>query len=112
MRSRAGLFMRGIAAAFLLLASAAIVAAQSTADFYKNRNVDLYVGFSPGGAYDFYARAISRHMGAHIPVIRLLSRATWKAPAVCGSPIGSIASRRATARSLPPSGAASRSIRC
>ena len=40
--------------------------AQSSADFYKGRNVDLYVGYSAGGAYDFYARAISRRMGAHI----------------------------------------------
>jgi len=41
--------------------------AQSLADFYKDRKIDLYVGYSPGGAYDFYARVIGRHMGAHIP---------------------------------------------
>ena len=44
-----------------------IAAAQSPADFYKNRNVDEYIGYSTGGAYDFYARVIGRHMGAHIP---------------------------------------------
>ena len=29
--------------------------------------MDLYIGYSTGGAYDFYARVIGRHMGAHIP---------------------------------------------
>ena len=42
-------------------------AAQEPAGFYKNRNIDLYIGYSVGGAYDFYAREIGRHMGAHIP---------------------------------------------
>ncbi len=53
--------------ALLGLGSARPVSAQSAADFYKNRNVDEYVGYSTGGAYDFYARVIGRHMGAHIP---------------------------------------------
>ena len=43
------------------------VIAQSAADFYKDRTVDEYIGYSTGGAYDFYARVIARHMGAHIP---------------------------------------------
>src|ERR1700730_13777329 len=42
-------------------------AQQNPADFYKNRSIDEYIGYSPGGAYDFYARVIGRHMGAHIP---------------------------------------------
>jgi tripartite-type tricarboxylate transporter receptor subunit TctC len=41
--------------------------AQSAADFYKGRAVDLYIGYSVGGAYDLYARVIGRHLGAHIP---------------------------------------------
>jgi tripartite-type tricarboxylate transporter receptor subunit TctC len=41
--------------------------AQSADDFYKGRDIDLYIGYSTGGAYDFYARVIGRHMGAHIP---------------------------------------------
>ena len=53
--------------ALLGLGSTRPVSAQSAADFYKNRNVDEYVGYSTGGAYDFYARVIGRHMGAHIP---------------------------------------------
>jgi tripartite-type tricarboxylate transporter receptor subunit TctC len=49
-----------------LIVPAAIVLAQSPVDFYKSRTVNLYIGYSPGGAYDLYARVIGRHMGAHI----------------------------------------------
>jgi len=64
---RAGSWMRGAAAAVLAIASIALAApiasAQSPADFYKGRNVDLYIGYSVGGAYDLYARVIARHLG-------------------------------------------------
>src|SRR4051794_28480328 len=36
-------------------------------DFYKGRQVDLYVGYSVGGGYDIYARLLARHMGEHLP---------------------------------------------
>ena len=68
---RAGSWMRGAAAAVLAIAAmvlaAPIASAQSPADFYKGRNVDLYIGYSVGGAYDLYARVIARHLGKHIP---------------------------------------------
>src|SRR4051812_48417296 len=41
--------------------------AQSVADFYKGRNLDLYIGYSVGGGYDLYARLLARHLGKHIP---------------------------------------------
>jgi tripartite-type tricarboxylate transporter receptor subunit TctC len=54
--------------AFTSVAFAApFASAQSPADFYKGRNVDLYIGYSVGGAYDLYARVIARHLGKHIP---------------------------------------------
>ena len=59
--------MRGIAAALLAFAPMAVAHAQTAADFYKGRNVDLYIGYSVGGAYDLYARTIARHLGKHIP---------------------------------------------
>ena len=60
--------IRAIVAAMLaILAPAAVVFAQSVSDFYKGRQINLYIGYSPGGAYDLYARVIGRHMGAHIP---------------------------------------------
>ena len=41
--------------------------AQTVADFYSGRTINVYVGFSPGGAYDIYARQLARFMGSHLP---------------------------------------------
>ena len=50
------------------LASAGPAAAQqSVADFYHGKTIDLYIGFSPGGGYDAYARLIARFMSKYIP---------------------------------------------
>ncbi len=58
----------GGAAAFILLLSPTFpVHAQTPAQFYKGKNVDFYIGYSVGGAYDLYARTIARHLGRHIP---------------------------------------------
>jgi tripartite-type tricarboxylate transporter receptor subunit TctC len=57
---------RGIATAVLALAPTAATA-QSPAEFYKGKNVELYIGYSVGGAYDLYARVLARHLGRHIP---------------------------------------------
>ena len=43
------------------------VLADAVADFYKGKDVELYIGYKPGGGYDGYARLIARHMGKHIP---------------------------------------------
>src|ERR1700722_18675326 len=43
------------------------VHAQTPADFYAGRTIDVYIGFSPGGAYDIYARQLARFMGLHLP---------------------------------------------
>src|SRR6202043_2397466 len=68
MRRSPSQFIRATAAALpLLVGTTHFAAAQSPAEFYKNRSIDEYIGYSPGGAYDFYARVIGRHMGAHIP---------------------------------------------
>ena len=34
---------------------------------FKGKTIRIVVGFSAGGGYDLYARAIARHMGNHIP---------------------------------------------
>jgi tripartite-type tricarboxylate transporter receptor subunit TctC len=57
--------LTGYVLALLLIAASAD--AQSTADFYKGRKVELYTGYSVGGAYDLYARTLARHLGRHIP---------------------------------------------
>jgi tripartite-type tricarboxylate transporter receptor subunit TctC len=41
--------------------------AQDPASFYKGKTIDLYVGYSAGGGYDVYARALARYMGRFIP---------------------------------------------
>ena len=59
-----------IAAGLALLAAALVLPARgqdNKADFYKGRNVTLVVGYSVGGGYDQYARALARHLGRHIP---------------------------------------------
>jgi tripartite-type tricarboxylate transporter receptor subunit TctC len=58
---------RGIAAAILSVLATTIAAAQSPADFYKSKTVELVIGYSVGGGYDLYARMIARHLGRHIP---------------------------------------------
>lgn len=42
-----------------------IVSAQEP--FFKGKTIRIVVGFSAGGGYDVYARAIARHMSRHIP---------------------------------------------
>jgi tripartite-type tricarboxylate transporter receptor subunit TctC len=54
-------------ALLVLLAAAPAARADDVADFYKGRNIQLYIGYSPGGGYDAYARILARHMGEHIP---------------------------------------------
>jgi len=62
---------RGIACFVFALASACLVAsviqAQTPAEFYKGRTVELYIGYGAGGGYDLYARLLARHLGKHIP---------------------------------------------
>jgi tripartite-type tricarboxylate transporter receptor subunit TctC len=41
--------------------------AQSVADFYKGKTIQIIVGFGAGGGYDLYARALGRHLGKHVP---------------------------------------------
>jgi tripartite-type tricarboxylate transporter receptor subunit TctC len=57
--------------AVLAVALAALAAspalAQSTAEFYKDKQVTFYVGLSPGGGYDLNARLVAKHIGRYIP---------------------------------------------
>lgn len=58
---------RGLIAAFCLATATAPVCANSVADFYKGRTIQLVVGYGPGGGYDAYARLIAVHLGKYIP---------------------------------------------
>ncbi|MSP95060.1 MAG: hypothetical protein EXR00_07275 [Alphaproteobacteria bacterium] len=55
-----------IGSLFAALWFAGAAHAATPAEFYRGRNVQLLVGFSPGGGYDLYARVLARHMGKHI----------------------------------------------
>jgi tripartite-type tricarboxylate transporter receptor subunit TctC len=51
--------------AFLLVPASA--QAQSIESFYRGKSVNVIIGYPPAGANDFYARAVARHIGKHIP---------------------------------------------
>jgi tripartite-type tricarboxylate transporter receptor subunit TctC len=59
--------LKSCAYALAAVALASSAHAQSVADFYKGKTIDLYIGYSSGGGYDVYARVLSRHIGKHIP---------------------------------------------
>jgi tripartite-type tricarboxylate transporter receptor subunit TctC len=44
-----------------------LAGAQSIESFYRGKTVSVVIGYPPAGANDFYARAVARHIGKHIP---------------------------------------------
>src|SRR5215472_14833183 len=41
--------------------------AESVADFYRGKTINVLIGVNVGGGYDFEARLLARFMRAHIP---------------------------------------------
>jgi tripartite-type tricarboxylate transporter receptor subunit TctC len=62
---------RGIVRALCLIAAIALIAqparAQSVAQFYHGKTIDMIVGFAPGGGNDVAVRAVGRYIGKYIP---------------------------------------------
>ena len=58
---------RVLAAAIFATVSITPGQAQTPAEFYKGKTVDLQIAYSVGGGYDQYARLVARHLGRHIP---------------------------------------------
>src|SRR3954469_22100776 len=52
---------------FTLLIGSQRASAQAAGEFYRDKAIDLIIGYSPGGGYDAYARLLARHLGGHIP---------------------------------------------
>jgi tripartite-type tricarboxylate transporter receptor subunit TctC len=50
-----------------LLVAAPVSAGDDVANFYRGKQIRFIVGSAPGGTYDLLARAVARHIGAHIP---------------------------------------------
>jgi len=51
----------------VVLALGVSVSAQAEDPFFKGKTIRFIVGFSPGGGFDGYSRAVARHIGKHIP---------------------------------------------
>jgi tripartite-type tricarboxylate transporter receptor subunit TctC len=56
-----------VAVAMVAAGSAAPVAAQGVADFYKDKTIAIVMGTGPGGSFDLYGRTIAEHLSRHIP---------------------------------------------
>jgi tripartite-type tricarboxylate transporter receptor subunit TctC len=64
MRKILALVLAVVVEVFLTMAS--FVSAASD-EFFKGKVIRIVVGFSAGGGFDTYARAVSRYMGKYIP---------------------------------------------
>jgi tripartite-type tricarboxylate transporter receptor subunit TctC len=45
----------------------ALAQAQSVADFYRGKSIELLIGGAVGGGYDLAGRTVANHIGRHIP---------------------------------------------
>jgi tripartite-type tricarboxylate transporter receptor subunit TctC len=57
----------GLAALVFVFGATGPVQADAVSDFYQGKSIELVVGGNAGGGYDIYARALARHLPAHIP---------------------------------------------
>jgi tripartite-type tricarboxylate transporter receptor subunit TctC len=55
------------ALALALIVSAPKARADSVADFYRGKTINVLIGVGAGGEYDIQARLVARHIGKHIP---------------------------------------------
>ncbi len=59
--------MAAVAALLLYFAPTTAQAQGAVEEFYKGRQLNLIVGYGPGGGYDITARLLARHLGDFIP---------------------------------------------
>ena len=57
----------GALSAVAALACTQVAQAQSVAQFYKGKTINIVVGSDVGGGYDLTARTVARHLARHIP---------------------------------------------
>jgi tripartite-type tricarboxylate transporter receptor subunit TctC len=53
--------------AISMVASCGFCSAHAQDSFYKGKNLDLVIGYPPGGSNDLYARLLGAHFSKHIP---------------------------------------------
>src|SRR5689334_20303420 len=51
----------------LLMGCLGTANADAVADFYRGKTITMYIGYGPGGGYDFYARMIGKYLPKYIP---------------------------------------------
>ncbi len=68
--------IRSVHVLFALTLASTPASAQTPADFYKGKTIEVYIGTSAGGGYDAYSRILSRHMGRTFRAIRSWCRRT------------------------------------
>ena len=56
-----------LSACLLIMLAATTGRADAIDDFYRGKTITLYVASGAGGGYDFFARALAKHIGRHIP---------------------------------------------
>src|SRR5688572_3454351 len=59
--------MLGAATAVLIAMAPSAGHADAVADFYKGKQVNVVVGYGPGGGYDVYTRLLLRHVPRYVP---------------------------------------------
>jgi tripartite-type tricarboxylate transporter receptor subunit TctC len=65
--SRRGVMRLAIAALLSAVTADAVRAQAAVEAFYKGHQINLIVGYGPGGGYDLAARLLARHIGRFIP---------------------------------------------
>ncbi len=65
--SACGLAAAVLAAAVLALWPISPSSAQTPAEFYQGKTIEIDVSSTAGGGYDAHARLLARHMSRHIP---------------------------------------------
>jgi tripartite-type tricarboxylate transporter receptor subunit TctC len=61
----ARIFLRTALVIGILLPQTAV--AQPADQFFRGKTIQLYIGFAPGGSYDYYGRMVARFLGKHVP---------------------------------------------
>jgi tripartite-type tricarboxylate transporter receptor subunit TctC len=66
-----GLVMKGVGLVGVLALSGTLCTGPATAqpagEFYKGKQIDMFIGTPAGGGYDQYGRLLGRHMSKYIP---------------------------------------------
>ena len=60
-------FRAAVIGAVLLFGSNIAPHAAEPEAYYKGKTVIIYIGFAPGGSYDYFGRLVARHIGRHLP---------------------------------------------